>query len=72
MCCTNAAVHSLCAAAVPEPMNPMIRFPDCCPYTASGDATIAPPTSVMNSRRLMAWPAAEDYIGYEKNITILD
>jgi len=26
----------------------------------------------MNSRRLMASPHAEDYIGYEKNITFLD
>jgi hypothetical protein len=30
------------------------------------------PTNAMNSRRLMASPAAEDHIGYQKNITFLD
>jgi hypothetical protein len=34
--CKSAAVHSLCAAAVPEPSNPMTGLGACCARAASG------------------------------------
>src|SRR3974377_2324600 len=38
--------------------------PDCCACKASGQATAEPPTSVMNSRRLIAFPEAKDKQSY--------
>ena len=38
--------------------------PDCCARKASGQATAEPPTSVMNSRRLIAFPEAKDKQSY--------
>jgi len=49
----------------------MTGFSGCSARLAS-DQTVAVLASAMNSRRLMASPHAEDYIGYEKNITFLD
>lgn len=46
--------------------NPITGIAGCCARTASGHATVALPTSVMNSRRLMGFVRAEDCI---KNIT---
>jgi hypothetical protein len=37
----------------------------CCARTASGQVTAARPTSVMNSRRLMAAPEAQDRVSYQ-------
>src|SRR6516165_6106322 len=45
---------------------------DCCARAASGHPAAVQPASAMNSRRFMASPRAEDYIGYAKNITFLD
>ena len=40
---------------------PMRRIPaGCCARTASGHAAVAPPTSLMNSRRLIAAPKGRD------------
>jgi hypothetical protein len=51
--CTKAAVHWLCVAAEFVPKNPMVgSFAGCCARAASGHATAAPPSSVMNWRRL--------------------
>src|SRR5262249_27991694 len=47
---TKAAVHSLCAAAVPEPSKPMSVGLLRCARAASGQAA-APPSSLMKSRR---------------------
>src|SRR5262252_7478095 len=49
----NAAVHSLCAGAPPEPSNPMTGSGGCCARGAEAHVTAAPLNSVMNSRRLM-------------------
>src|SRR3974390_149366 len=44
---------------------PMRRIcPDCCACKASGQATAEPPTSVMKSRRLIAFPEAKDKQSY--------
>ena len=44
---------------------PMRRIcPDCCARKASGQATAEPPTSVMKSRRLIAFPEAKDKQSY--------
>src|SRR6516165_4981125 len=51
--CTKVAVHWLCAAALPVPSNPMVAAFACCARAASGHAA-APPSNVMNSRRLTA------------------
>ena len=40
-----------------------IRSP-CCARAASGHAAAAPPSSVMNSRRLIAAPEAQDEASY--------
>src|SRR5262245_22810450 len=48
----NAAVHSLCADAEPEPSNPMTGTGDSA-RVAEGHVTAALLNSVMNSRRLM-------------------
>src|SRR5258708_23403787 len=51
--CKKAVTQGPWAADVPEPKNPMIRrFPISCARAASGQ-TAAPPSSVMNSRRLV-------------------
>ena len=43
------------AEAVPK--NPITGIAACCARAASGHATAAPPSSVMNSRRFMCgWP----------------
>ena len=56
--CTKAATHWLLAEGVPAPKNPMVgSFPGCCARAASGHAAAAPPSSVMNSRRLMLLPS---------------
>src|SRR5215472_10046948 len=58
--CTKAATHWLIAKGVLEPKNPMVRcFANCCARAASGHAA-APPTSVMNSRRLIASPQGSE------------
>ena len=38
--------------------------PDCCARKASGQATAEPPTSVMKSRRFIAFPEAKDKASY--------
>src|SRR5262245_59693136 len=49
--CTKAATHSLAAERVLWPKKPMVgSLSPCCARTASGQATAAPPSSVMNSR----------------------
>jgi hypothetical protein len=51
--CTKAAIHSLPADRVLWPKNPMVgSFPACCARATSGHAA-APPSTVMNARRLM-------------------
>jgi hypothetical protein len=51
------------AKGVLEPKNPIVgSFPACCALAASGHAA-APPTSVMNSRRLTDCPQT-------KNVTL--
>src|SRR5262245_61095653 len=50
--CTKAAVHWLCAAALPVPSNPMVAA-FACARAAKGPAAAAPPSSVMNLRRLI-------------------
>src|SRR5262245_43273148 len=50
--CTKAAIHLLSADRVLAPKNPIV-FAGCCARAASGHAAAAPPTRVMNSRRLM-------------------
>ena len=51
---TNAANSSPPAAGVRAPKNPMVgSLPACCARAASGHAA-APPSCVMNSRRLMS------------------
>src|SRR6516165_9740355 len=60
--CTNAAVQELQLGAEPEPRKPIFgNLPDCCARAASGHAVTALPSSVMNSRRLMGCPQAEDH-----------
>src|SRR5579872_776138 len=54
--CTKAAVIRLCAAALSTPINPMTGTAGCWARTAKGNAVTVPPTSVMNSRRLIASP----------------
>jgi hypothetical protein len=52
--CTSAAVHWLWAEGVVEPRKPMVgSFPGCCARVASGQVAAAPPSSEINSRRLM-------------------
>ncbi len=52
--CAKAATHGLQADGVPAPKNPMVgSLPACCARAASGHATAAPPSSVMNSRRFI-------------------
>jgi hypothetical protein len=52
--CTNAAVHGLQPEAELEPRKPMVgSLPACCARATTGHAAAAPPSSVMNSRRLM-------------------
>jgi hypothetical protein len=59
--CTKAAIHWLVADAVLEFKNPMVgSFEGCCARAASGHAVAAPPRSVINSRRLIAYPEAQD------------
>jgi hypothetical protein len=50
----KAAVHGPQVEGVAVPRNPMVcSFAGCCARAASGHATAAPPSSVMNSRRLI-------------------
>jgi hypothetical protein len=49
--CTKAAVHWLQAEDMPGPKNPITGVADCCARAASGQATAAPPSREMNSRR---------------------
>jgi hypothetical protein len=51
--CTKAAVHWLCAAAVPVPSNPRVAGFACCARAASGHAAAAPPSAAKNFRRSM-------------------
>src|SRR5262245_25727419 len=52
--CTKASVDALSNVALFAPRNPMVgSLPGCCARAASGHATAAPPSNVMNSRRLM-------------------
>src|SRR5262249_52485540 len=56
---TKAAVHGL-QAVMSTPKNPIVgSFPDCCARALSGHVA-ALPRSVMNSRRLIAFPEAQD------------
>ena len=51
--CVKAATNSLSAERVLWPENPMVRsFADCCARAASGQATAAPPSSVMKCLHL--------------------
>jgi hypothetical protein len=51
------ATHWLMAEGVLDPKNPMIdSFAGCCALAASGHATAAPPSSVMNARRFIRSP----------------
>jgi hypothetical protein len=53
--------------------NPITGIDDCCSArAATGHPAAAQPASVMNSRRLIASPRAEDNIGWAKNITVWD
>jgi hypothetical protein len=47
----------------------VVGFAACCARAASGQATVAPPNSVMNSRRLMAAPD-QDSASYRLKITL--
>src|SRR5262245_10497243 len=61
---TKAAVHSLCAAAVPEPSKPMSAGLLRCACAASGHTAAAPPSSATNPRRPMpdmGGPSLRDY-----------
>jgi hypothetical protein len=50
--CTKAAARDACVDGEAEPRNPTVgSFACCCALAASGHA-LAPPSSVMNSRRL--------------------
>jgi len=49
--CTKAATHSFAAEAVIAPRNPITGIVGCCARASSGHAA-APPSTVMNSRRL--------------------
>src|SRR5262249_18277094 len=52
--CTKAAIRWLSVGSVAAPKYPMVgSFAGCCARAASGHATAAPPTSVMNLRRLV-------------------
>jgi hypothetical protein len=58
---TKAAYQWPWVAGVPDPMIPIVgSFPGCCARTASGHAAAAPPSRVMNSRRLMDSPQAKE------------
>src|SRR5262249_47925176 len=62
--CKNAAVHVLCAAAVPEPSKPMVAsFAPCCARTASGHATPKAAIPSMKARRRIAAPKARCLCG---------
>jgi hypothetical protein len=57
---TKAATKWLQPEGVLAPKNPMVgSFADRCARAASGHATVAPPTRVMNSRLFMVPPAAD-------------
>ena len=43
---------------------PTTGMADCCARAASGHAAAAPPTSVMNSRRLIGWPLKQRVLPY--------
>ena len=46
-----------CRETVPPPRNPMRRIPSaCCARAATGHDAAAPPSNVMNSRRLTRSP----------------
>ena len=51
--CAKAATHGLAAEGVGPTRNPMVgSFVGCCARAASGHAAAAPPSSVMNLRRV--------------------
>ena len=55
--CTKAAVHWFWAEGVVVPKNPIVgSLPACCARAASGQEAATPPSSVMNSRRLIQSP----------------
>src|SRR5258706_14920829 len=67
-CATKAAVHGPKAEAS-APKKPMVgSFPACCASAASGHAAVAPPNSVMKSRRLIASPGPQDEASYLLNL----
>src|SRR6516165_7779406 len=48
-----------------ESTNPIVRtLVGCCARAASGHAAVAPPTSVMNSRRLTSWSIKQRGLPY--------
>src|SRR5262245_26809798 len=50
----KAAIHGLMVEGSVVPRKPIVgSFPGCCALAATGQTAAAPPTSVMNSRRLM-------------------
>jgi hypothetical protein len=49
----NAATDSAHSLAVALPRSPITGIAFCCARAASGQAAVAPPSRVMNSRRLM-------------------
>ena len=60
---TNADTHGLASDSVLEPKNPIVgSFAACCARAASGQIAVAPPSSVINSRRLMGpTPKSNDH-----------
>src|SRR4029077_16631203 len=62
--CWNAAVQGAQADGVDEPKRPIVGSLDaCCALAASGHATAAPPSSVMNSRRFVRSPRRRGRVG---------
>src|SRR5262249_49316705 len=56
----NAVMRSVLSVSAPLPRNPITGIAACCALAASGHAT-APPSSVMNSRRLIVAPRGQNH-----------
>ena len=59
--CSNACLCGLIESGPALSTPTRYSLPACCACAVSGHATAALPTSVMNSRRLMAPPSADSY-----------
>src|SRR5215471_9959368 len=65
--CTKTTTHWLPIEAVVEPRKPMVgSFPGCRARAAIGHATAAPPSSVMNSRRIIRSPRRRERSAYRE------